>query len=394
MNTISVIVPCYNEAEAIPLYYEEMRKLQTQRRDIRIELLFVDDGSVDESLQIMKELAKHYETVEYIALSRNFGKEGALYAGLSRAQGEYVAVMDVDLQDPPRLLGEMYDILQEGEYDCVATKRGDRKGEPKIRSFFANTFYKMINKMSETEIVNGARDYRLMRRKMVDAVLSMSEVNRFSKGIFSWVGFRTKWLEYENTERCAGETKWSFWKLFRYSLEGITGFSVAPLYLSSIVGILFFLLSFLMIGVIVVRTLVWGDPVAGWPSMVCILFFIGGIQLFCIGILGQYLSKTYLEAKHRPVSIVRESSLDAAGGAAVRFGKCRSYEDGMLRQEKDRKRRGYDDGMLKQEKDRKRRGYEEHMEKQENDRKKCSGYDGEQYGRIKIRRGQAYAGKN
>lgn len=356
MDTISVVVPCYNEAEAIPLYYEEMRKLQEQRQDIKIELLFVDDGSADESLRIMKELAVKHANVEYVALSRNFGKEGALYAGLSRAQGDYVAVMDVDLQDPPKLLGEMYDILQEGKYDCVATKRGDRKGEPKIRSFFANTFYKMINKMSETEIVNGARDYRLMRRKMVDAVLSMSEVNRFSKGIFSWVGFRTKWLEYENTERCAGETKWSFWKLFRYSLEGITGFSVAPLYLSSVMGIVFFLLSFLMIGVIVVRTLVWGDPVAGWPSLVCILFFIGGIQLLCIGILGQYLSKTYLETKHRPVSIVRETSLDAAGETPVMFKKHRSYDEGMLRQEKDKKRRSYDESVARKDNDKKRTG--------------------------------------
>lgn len=370
MDTISVVVPCYNEAEAIPLYYEEMRKLQELRRDIRIELLFVDDGSADESLQIMKELAKSHEDVEYIALSRNFGKEGALYAGLSKAQGDYVSVMDVDLQDPPKLLVEMYDILQEEEYDCVATKRGDRKGEPKLRSFFANTFYKMINKMSDTEIVNGARDYRLMRRQMVDAVLSMSEVNRFSKGIFSWVGFRTKWLEYENMERCAGETKWSFWKLFRYSLEGITGFSVAPLYLSSVMGLVFFLLSFLMIGVIVVRTLVWGDPVAGWPSIVCILFFIGGIQLLCIGILGQYLSKTYLETKHRPVSIIRKTSLDAADRAAVSFKKCHNYDEGMKRQEKDKKkRRNYDEGMKRQEKDKKKcRGYDESVVRQEEKR--------------------------
>lgn len=311
MNKMTVIVPCFNEEEALPVYYSEMRKIMERMEEmqkVETELLFVDDGSTDRTLSIMKELNLRDPRCQYLSFSRNFGKEAAIYAGISNASGEYVALMDVDLQDPPELLPEMYRILQEEDYDSVATKRSTRTGEPKIRSFLSESFYKFINKISKTEIVNGARDYRLMRRKMVDAVLEISEYNRFSKGIFEWVGFRTKWLQFENVERSAGETKWSVRKLFMYSLEGITGFSVAPLSLASVVGVVFCLLSFVMILVIVVRTLVWGDPVSGWPSLACIIFMVSGIQLFCTGIVGQYLSKTYLETKHRPIFILKESS--------------------------------------------------------------------------------------
>lgn len=308
MSKITVVVPCFNEEDALLIYYWEMEKIMDQMADTEFELLFVDDGSSDNTLEIMKKLNEKDSRCQYLSFSRNFGKEAAIYAGLSNAQGDCVAVMDVDLQDPPELLPGMYRILQEEDYDSVATKRSDRKGEPKIRSFLSEEFYKFINKISGTEIVNGARDYRLMKRNMVDAVLEMSEYNRFSKGIFEWVGFRTKWLEFENVERCAGETKWSVGKLFRYSLEGITGFSVAPLSLASVVGVVFCLLSFLMILFIIVRTAIWGDPVSGWPSLVCIIFMVSGIQLFCTGIVGQYLSKTYLETKHRPIFILRESS--------------------------------------------------------------------------------------
>lgn len=308
MSKISVIVPCFNEEEALPVYYKEMKKIMEKMQEVEFELLFVDDGSSDRSLQIMRKMHEDDERCRYLSFSRNFGKEAAIYAGLNNAEGDFIAVMDVDLQDPPALLPEMYRILLEEDYDSVATKRSTRDGEPKIRSFLAESFYKFINRISKTEIVNGARDYRLMKRKMVDAVLEMSEYNRFSKGIFEWVGFRTKWLEFENIERSAGKTKWSVRKLFLYSLEGITGFSVAPLSLASIVGVLFCFLSFLMILVIVVRTFVWGDPVSGWPSLVCIIFLVSGIQLFCTGIVGQYLSKTYLETKHRPIYILKDSS--------------------------------------------------------------------------------------
>lgn len=308
MKKISVVIPCFNEEDALMIYYWEMEKIMDEMKEIEFELLFVDDGSSDRSLPIMKKLHEKDKRCRYFSFSRNFGKEAAIYAGLQNAEGDYVAVMDVDLQDPPSLLPKMYRILQEEDFDNVATKRGNRAGEPRLRSFLSEGFYKFINKISRTEIVNGARDYRLMKRKMVDAVLEMSEYNRFSKGIFEWVGFRTKWLEFDNVERCAGETKWSVGKLFRYSLEGITGFSVAPLSLAAVIGILFCLLSFMMIFVIIMRTAVWGDPVAGWPSLVCIIFMVSGIQLFCTGIVGQYLSKTYLETKHRPIYILRESS--------------------------------------------------------------------------------------
>ncbi|MCI8583758.1 MAG: glycosyltransferase family 2 protein [Dorea sp.] len=316
MDKISVVIPCWNEEEALPIYYKEMNRVmesmnqKTEKVALDFELIFVDDGSLDGTLRIMKELNQKDTRCRYLSFSRNFGKEAAIYAGLKAAEGNYVAVMDVDLQDPPALLPDMYHILREGYYDSVATKRSTRTGEPRIRSFLSERFYRFVNRISKTEIVNGARDYRLMNRKMVDAVLEMSEYNRFSKGIFGWVGFRTKWLEFENVERSAGETKWSLKKLFCYSLEGITGFSVAPLSLAAIVGVLFCGLSFLLIVVIIVRTLVWGDPVSGWPSLACIIFMVSGVQLLCTGIVGQYLSKTYLETKHRPIFILRDSSED------------------------------------------------------------------------------------
>ncbi len=314
MDKISVVVPCWNEEEALPIYYREMNRVmekmsrRTDKETLDFELIFVDDGSTDGTYRIMKELNQRDARCRYLSFSRNFGKEAAIYAGLKAATGDYVSVMDVDLQDPPALLPDMYDILKNQAYDSVATKRSTRTGEPRIRSFLSKSFYKFVNRISKTEIVNGARDYRLMNRKMVDAVLDMSEYNRFSKGIFGWVGFRTKWLEFENVERSAGETKWSLKKLFCYSMEGITGFSVAPLSLASIVGVLFCGLSFFMILVIVVRTLVWGDPVSGWPSLACIIFMVSGVQLLCTGIVGQYLSKTYLETKRRPIFILKDSS--------------------------------------------------------------------------------------
>lgn len=308
MKKISVIIPCYNEEEALCVYYHEMKQVMEEMDEVEFELLFIDDGSKDKTLDILKEMNAKDDRCKFYSFSRNFGKEAAMYAGLSYVLGDYAAIMDVDLQDPPALLPQMYDILKTGEYDCVATKRSTREGEPMIRSFLSESFYRFVNKISKTEIVSGARDYRLMSRKMVDAVLEMSEYNRFSKGIFQWVGFRTKWLEYENIPRCAGETKWSVRKLFIYSLEGITGFSVAPLSLASVVGVVFFGISMLMIVIIVVRTLIWGDPVAGWPSLVCIIFLVSGIQLFCTGIVGEYLSKTYLETKHRPIFILKDSS--------------------------------------------------------------------------------------
>ncbi|MDO4311597.1 MAG: glycosyltransferase family 2 protein [Eubacteriales bacterium] len=314
MDKISVVVPCWNEEEALPIYYREMRRVMDRMRNSEkgdapeMELIFVDDGSEDGTLAIMKELHRADLRCRYLSFSRNFGKEAAIYAGLKNASGNYVAVMDVDLQDPPSLLPEMFSILKREDYDSVATRRSTRTGESRFRSFLSESFYKVINRISRTEIVNGARDYRLMNRKMVDAVLRMSEYNRFSKGIFGWVGFRTKWLEFENIERSAGETKWSLGKLFRYSMEGITGFSVAPLSLASIVGVLFCGLSFLLVLLIVVKTLVWGDPVSGWPSLACIIFLVSGVQLLCTGIVGQYLSKTYLETKHRPIFILKDSS--------------------------------------------------------------------------------------
>ena len=310
MEKISIIVPCYNEEESMPLFYGEICKVASSFKKVDFEFIFVNDGSCDRTLEIARELANSDKRVRYISFSRNFGKEAAILAGLEYSLGDYVAIMDADLQDPPSMLHEMYDGIKNDGYDCVATRRVSRKGEPPIRSFFAKCYYKLINKISKTEIVDGARDYRLMTRQMVNSILSLKEYNRFSKGIFSWVGYNTKWLEYKNVERVAGTTKWSFWKLFLYSLESIVAFSTVPLAIASIIGLLFFLISFIMIIVIVVKTLTLGDPVAGWPSLVCIIFFVSGVQLFGIGVIGQYLSKLYLEVKGRPVYIVKETEKD------------------------------------------------------------------------------------
>ena len=306
MEKIAIIVPCYNEEKALPYFYKEIYKVASEMSNIDFEFIFVDDGSKDNTLCILRELRKQDERCRYISFSRNFGKEAAIYAGLENAKGDYVAMMDADLQDPPKLLKEMYDAIKNEGYDCAATRRVDRKGEPIIRSFFARKFYKIINKISNADIVDGARDFRLMTRQMVDAILKMNEYNRFSKGIFGWVGFNTKWIAYENVDRVAGETKWSFWKLLIYAIEGIIAFSTVPLSIAAVVGIMFFIVALIMIGFIIVRTLIWGDPTSGWPSLVCIIFFASGIQLFCTGILGQYLAKTYLETKKRPIYLVKE----------------------------------------------------------------------------------------
>ena len=309
MDKISVIIPCFNEEASLPFYKEEILKVMHQMPTVEFELLFINDGSKDTTLYLLKQYASEDTRFKYVSFSRNFGKEAAIYAGLQHSTGDCVCIMDADLQDPPSLLPEMYDIVKNQGYDSVATRRVSRKGEPAIRSFFARMFYKIINRISDADIVDGARDYRLMNRAMVDAIVSMSEYNRFSKGIFGWVGFKTKWLEYENVERVAGETKWSFWKLFKYSIEGMTAFSVLPLQIASVFGVLFSSVAFIMIIVIIIRTLIFGDPTSGWPSMVCIVMMIGGIQLLCIGILGQYLSKTYLETKHRPIYIEKETNI-------------------------------------------------------------------------------------
>lgn len=307
MKLLTVICPCYNEEESVGLFYQEVIKNETffRTKGVEMEILYVDDGSTDGTLAAVKELRDRDERVHYVSFSRNFGKEAAMYAGLEKSKGDYVVIMDVDLQDPPALLPEMYAGLEEG-YDSVATRRVSRKGEPPIRSFFARLFYRLMKKISRTEIMDGARDYRLMTRQMVNAILSMGEYNRFTKGIYGWVGFRTKWLEYENVERAKGETKWNFWKLLLYSIEGITAFSTAPLSLAAVVGVIFCILAFVMIIFIIVRKLIFGDPVSGWPSLVCIILMTSGVQFFCTGILGQYLAKTYLEVKHRPIYISRE----------------------------------------------------------------------------------------
>lgn len=311
MDKISVIVSCYNEEESLPLFYEEMERVRKQDfQDIDFEYIFVNDGSKDKTLDKMKELRKIDEKVRFISFSRNFGKEAAMFAGLEAAKGDYITLMDADLQDPPALLRQMYDIIKKDGYDCVGTRRVTRKGEPPIRSFFARMFYKIINKMSNVEMVDGARDYRLMTRQMVDSIISMREYNRYSKGLFSFVGFKTKWIEYENVERVAGETKWSFWKLFKYAIEGITAFSTTPLILSSLIGLLFCFVAAVLIAIIIIRTLLFGDPTSGWPSLVCIIFLVSGVQLFSLGIIGQYLSKTYLEVKNRPIYIIKETEED------------------------------------------------------------------------------------
>lgn len=307
MSLLSVIVPCYNEEESVALFYEELTKNDPAFRDmdIQMEILYIDDGSRDRTVQEIKKLRERDGRVHLISFSRNFGKESAMFAGLEKAKGDYVVIMDVDLQDPPSLLPEMFSYINEG-YDSVATRRVSRKGEPPIRSLFARLFYKLMKRISKTEIVDGARDYRLMTRQVVDAILSMQEYNRFTKGIFGWVGFRTKWLEFENVERAKGETKWNFWKLFLYSLDGILAFSTAPLMVASVMGVLFCLLAFLMIVFTIVRKMMFGDPVSGWPSLVCIILLVSGVQFFCTGILGQYLAKTYMEVKKRPIYLIKE----------------------------------------------------------------------------------------
>lgn len=307
MKKISIIVPCYNEEEALPIFYEEIIKVMKELQNYELELLLIDDGSKDNTLERIRDLRKNDNRVRYVSFSRNFGKEAAMYAGLKESTGNFVAIMDADLQDPPKLLLEMVEILEQGEYDCIGTRRVSRKGEPKIRSFFARLFYKIMKKISRMDIVDGARDFRLMTRQMTNSILEMKEYNRFSKGIFTWVGFRTKWLEYENIERVAGKTKWSFWKLFLYSVDGITAFSTFPLIISTLMGILLCIVAIIIIVIIIIKTLVFGDSTSGWPSLACIILFVGGIQLFCIGIIGQYISKLYLEVKNRPIYILKET---------------------------------------------------------------------------------------
>lgn len=309
MEVISIIIPCYNEEDSIPLVYNELKKVSNNMK-YDFEFIFVNDGSIDNSLSVLKKLSAKDKQVKYIHFSRNFGKEAAMYAGLSNSKGDYVTIMDADLQDPPSLLPEMLRLIKEEEYDSVGTRRVSRKGEPKIRSFFARKFYKIINKLSKIEMVDGARDYRLMTRQMVNSILELKEYNRYSKGLFSFVGFNTYWLEYENVERVAGETKWSFWGLVKYAIEGIVAFSTLPLSIASLMGFIFCFVSFILIIIIIIKTLIFGDPTSGWPSLVCIIFFVSGIQLFCLGIIGKYLSKTYLETKNRPIYIIKECNIN------------------------------------------------------------------------------------
>lgn len=306
--TISIIVPCYNEAESLPYFYEEMKKVSAQMEKYSLELLFVNDGSKDGTLALLKAYAQKDSCVRYLSFSRNFGKEAAMYAGFCNAHGDYVAVMDADMQDPPSLLPKMVEILESGEYDSVATRRVSRVGEPPIRSWFARRFYEIINMISDADVVDGARDFRLMKHEMVDAIVSMSEYNRFSKGIFGWIGFRTYWLPYENVERVAGETKWNLWSLMKYAVDGIINFSQVPLRIASWSGLFMTLVSFVLLLFIVIRKLLFGDPVMGWASTICAIVFIGGIQLACLGIMGQYIAKTYMEVKRRPHYIIAETN--------------------------------------------------------------------------------------
>ena len=311
MKKISIVVPCYNEEESLPLFYKEVNKVtEKMKAKAEFEFVFVNDGSKDNTLEELRNLAKKDKRVRYISFSRNFGKEAGMLAGLENATGDYVTTMDADLQDPPTLLEEMFDTLESGEYDCCATKSTNRKGYSFLRKTFTKWFYDIIGKISKTEMVPGARDFRLMTRQMVDAIISMREYNRYSKGLFSFVGFKTKWIDFEIEDRAAGTSKFNFWKLFSYAIEGIVAFSTAPLVFAALVGVIFCFIAFILIIFIIVKTLVWGDPVGGWPSMACIMFFVGGIQLFCTGIIGEYLAKTYLETKHRPVYIVKETEKD------------------------------------------------------------------------------------
>ena len=308
-ETLSLVVPCYNEEEALPIFYDEACKVVSDMTELNIEFMFIDDGSKDNTMKVVKELTEKDDRVHFVSFSRNFGKEAAIYAGLDNAIGDYVAILDADLQDPPSLLPEMMEIIKTKDCDSVGTRRVNRKGEPPIRSFFARRFYRIMNKISHTEVVDGARDFQLMNRKVVNAILSMGEYNRFSKGIFGWVGYKKEWLEYENIERSAGETKWSFWSLFVYAIDGIVAFSTAPLVIASVTGIILFFVAIIGIIFIIVRTLAFGDPTSGWPSMICIMLLIAGIQLLCMGILGQYIGKTYLETKRRPLYLVEESKI-------------------------------------------------------------------------------------
>lgn len=308
MKKIDLIVPCYNEQESIPLFYNEIKNISKEIK-AKINIIFVNDGSKDKTLEIIKGLSKEDKLVKYISFSRNFGKEAAMYAGLKKSTGDYVTIIDVDLQDPPTLLKEMLRLIEVEKYDIVGTRRVTRKGEPLIRSFFARCFYKIINKMSRIEMVDGARDYRLMTRQVVDNILEMKEYNRYSKGLFSYVGFNTKWIEYENIQRAAGETKWSFWKLLVYAIEGIVSFTTIPLTIATLIGFIFCIVAFVMIVVIITKTLILGDPTAGWPSMACIVFLVSGIQLLCIGVIGEYLAKMYLEVKNRPIYVIKETNI-------------------------------------------------------------------------------------
>lgn len=306
MEKLSIVVPCYNEQEAAPIFYDTVHGMEDKLSSVELEFIFVDDGSKDGTLDVLRGLHAKDERVHYVSFSRNFGKEAGIYAGLEKSTGDYVVIMDVDLQDPPAMLPEMLSYIESGEYERVATRRVDRKGEPPIRSWFARKFYKLMNKISSADIVDGARDYQMMTRKVVDSILAMGEYNRFSKGIFGWVGFKSKWLEFENVERVAGETKWSFWKLSIYAIDGIVAFSTAPLIMASVFGVIMCLVAFIFILVIIVKTLILGDPTSGWPSMVCIILLVSGIQLLCMGVLGQYMAKTYLETKKRPIYLVQE----------------------------------------------------------------------------------------
>ncbi len=318
MKLVSIVVPCYNEQEVLPMFYEEITKVTDQMSkdypELTFEYLFIDDGSKDKTLEIFRSLADKDKRVRYISFSRNFGKESGMYAGLKNAKGDYIVVMDADLQHPPSFLPQMYSYVRNGEFDCATTRRVSRKGESKVRSWFARKFYKIINKISQTEIVDGAQDFRFMSRQMVDAILDMSEYNRFSKGIFSWVGFKTRYIEYENVERPAGTSSWSFWGLFKYSLEGIMAFSTAPLAVSSLLGIISCIIAFILMIITVIKTIAFGEDVAGYPTTICVIFLLSGLQLFCTGILGQYLAKTYLETKKRPIYIARETDDIYRGG--------------------------------------------------------------------------------
>ena len=310
MKKVNLIVPCYNEAEALPLFKDELNKVIQTLDQYTFEILLINDGSTDTTLSVMKEICDTDSHYKYISFSRNFGKEAAMYAGFCNSDGDYAAIMDADMQDPPALLPDMLHCLETEDYDSVATRRVSRIGEPKIRSFFARNFYKLINKISDADVVDGARDFRLMKREMVDSIVAMCEYNRFSKGIFGWIGFKTKWLEYENVNRIAGETKWSFWGLFKYAVDGIINFSETPMSLASVLGIFLTIFSFLMVIFIIIRKEIFGDPVAGWPSLACIIIFIAGLQFLCMGIMGKYIAKTYLEVKNRPHYIVSETNKD------------------------------------------------------------------------------------